>query len=122
MLKRATDPSAGGRDIVKPLAPEQDDYFVLKPRHSAFFGTPLEFLLAGLETQTLVVAGFASDICVLATLVDAKMRDYRLIVPADASAAESKSAHEQALAYGRRVLDAATPKASAVRFEPRESN
>lgn len=116
VLKRATGPKAAGREIVRLLEPEEDDYFILKPRHSAYFGTPLDFLLAGLETQTLIVAGFASDICVLATLIDAKMREYRLLMPADASAAESKTAHADALAYARRVLDAETPAAADVDF------
>jgi nicotinamidase-related amidase len=116
VLERAMGPEAAGRDIVRLLEPEEDDYFVLKPRHSAFFGTPLDFLLAGLETRTLIVTGFASDICVLATLIDAKMRDFKLVMPADASAAESKTAHSTALAYARRVLDAETPAAAEVQF------
>ncbi len=106
-----------GRRLVEPLVPDDDDYFVLKPKHSAFFGTPLELLLDRLGVHTLVVAGFASDICVLATLTDAKMREYRLIVPPDAGAAETAAAHEQAVDYARRVLDAETPPAAEVDFE-----
>src|SRR5690349_10202922 len=34
-----------GRELVEVLAPAPEDYTVLKPRHSAFYGTPLEFLL-----------------------------------------------------------------------------
>lgn len=35
-----------GRPVVTHLIPEQDDYFVLKPKHSAFFQTNLESLLS----------------------------------------------------------------------------
>jgi nicotinamidase-related amidase len=117
VVARCTAPGAPGRALVAPLVPEGDDYFVLKPKHSAFFGTPLELLLDRLGVKTLVVGGFASDICVLATLADAKMREYRLIVPEDAGAAETPTAHAQALAYARRVLDAVTPPAAEVDVE-----
>jgi nicotinamidase-related amidase len=114
VVTRATAAGAPGRKLVEPLVPGPDDYFVLKPKHSAFFGTPLEFLLNGLGTRTLIVAGFASDICVLATLVDARMREYKLVVPSDASAAETATAHSQTLSYARRVLDADTPRAADI--------
>ena len=39
-----------GGDIVNLLRPEEDDYFVLKPKHSGFFWTTLETLLRYLET------------------------------------------------------------------------
>src|SRR5688500_4931697 len=114
VVRSATSAGARGKKLVEPLIPDKDDYFVLKPKHSAFFGTPLGFLLGGLGTRTLIVCGFATDICVLATLVDAKMREYRLVVPSDASAAETATAHAQTLAYARRVLDAETPTAANV--------
>jgi nicotinamidase-related amidase len=117
VVARCTAPGAPGRALVAPLVPDEDDYFILKPKHSAFFGTPLELLLGRLGVRTLVVGGFASDICVLATLADAKMREYRLILPADAGAAETPTAHAQALAYARRVLDAETPPAAEVDVE-----
>ena len=40
-----------GRDVVELLRPEENDYFVLKPKHSGFFSTTLETLLRYLETQ-----------------------------------------------------------------------
>ena len=33
-----------GHELARILAPERDDFTILKPRHSAFYGTPLEFL------------------------------------------------------------------------------
>jgi len=116
VVRRATADGAPGRKLVEQIVPEEDDYFVLKPKHSAFYGTALDFLLGQMGVRRLVVAGFASDICVLATLVDARMREYRLVVPTDASAAESKTAHGNALSYARRVLDAETPTAAELDF------
>jgi nicotinamidase-related amidase len=48
-----------GRPIAKLLAPDEDDYFVLKPKHSGFFSTTLELLLEYLGARRLVLTGFA---------------------------------------------------------------
>jgi nicotinamidase-related amidase len=63
------------------LRPEENDYFVLKPKHSGFFSTTLETLLRYLETQTLILTGIAGNFCVLFTANDAYMRDFNLFVP-----------------------------------------
>ena len=57
--------------------------FVLKPKHSAFYCTPLDILLSHLKTKTIILAGFAGNICVLFTANDAYMRNFKLIVPRD---------------------------------------
>jgi nicotinamidase-related amidase len=69
-----------GRDIVELLRPEENDYFVLKPKHSGFFSTTLETLLRYLETQTLILTGIAFPSCFQA-LRDAK--NLRTAVSAD---------------------------------------
>ena len=47
------------------LVPEPDDVTILKPRHSAFYGTALEFLLDDSGITTLALTGIAADSCVL---------------------------------------------------------
>ena len=89
---------------------------VLKPKHSAFFQTPLETLLAHLGARTLVLAGFTGDVCLLATAIDANMRDFRLVVPADTAASLDPADNAAALAYLRRVAEAETPPAADVDF------
>src|SRR6266496_2780868 len=56
-----------GSELVRLLHPEENDYFVLKPKHSGFFSTTLETLLRYLETQTLILTGIAGNFCVLFT-------------------------------------------------------
>ncbi len=73
--------------IAAELAPRPGDYFILKPKHSAFLATPLPVLLAKLGVRRLVLAGMALDACVLATALDANSREYATVVAADASAA-----------------------------------
>jgi nicotinamidase-related amidase len=97
-----------GRPLVERLQPHPDDYFVLKPKHSGFFSTTLETLLAYLGTRRLILTGITGDICVLFTAHDAYMRDFGLHVPEDCIASEQREENERALAYMRRVLHADT--------------
>ena len=108
---------AAGADVVRALAPERRDYFVLKPRHSGFYLTPLELLLAKLRVRDLVLVGMATDSCILLTACDAHMRGFTLRVPADGVAATTAARDRGALALIRNTLDATTPKASSIRFQ-----
>jgi nicotinamidase-related amidase len=97
---------ARGREVVQLLAPEPDDYFVLKPKHSAFYQTNLDTLLNYLGVETVIVTGMASDICVLFTANDAYMRDLSVIVPPDCVASENQADNQTVLALMARVLKA----------------
>ena len=117
LLARCTGDDAPGRDVVARVLPAEGDYHVLKPMHSGFYQTPLTHLLGELGADRVVLAGVATDICVLATALDARMRGLDVVVPRDASAAETDAAHDDALAYLRRVAHAETPPAAEVAFE-----
>jgi len=97
-----------GQPIAELLRPEENDYFVLKPKHSGFFSTTLDTLLKYLESEKLIIAGIATDMCVLFTASDAHMRDYHLFVPEDCSAAASREDHERAIALMESKFDADT--------------
>jgi len=105
-----------GAALVELLLPEPDDYFVLKPKHSAFYETCLSVLLEHLGVRTLVLAGFTTDSCLTFTATDAYVRNYQLVVPRDTSAAASTRAHREALALMRSVLHGKTPPARALTF------
>ena len=97
-------PDSRGRQLVQLLQPDEHDYFVLKPKHSAFFSTSFDLLLKYLEAKALILTGLASDICVLFTANDAYMRDYHLFVPEDCVAANTTQANEYALRQIRDIL------------------
>jgi nicotinamidase-related amidase len=97
-----------GHEVTRMLVPAEDDYFVLKPRHSAFYCTALELLLESRSARTLIICGFAANICVLFSANDAHMRGYDVIVPADCTAANSEALTEQALEQLRTVANART--------------
>ena len=88
-----------GAAIGRSLAPDADDYFVLKPKHSAFYETPLDLLLRHLRVKRLVITGVASDQCVLFSAADAKMRDYDVSVPRDCAAAQTEDRHARAIRH-----------------------
>ena len=95
-----------GRPVVEHLVPDETDYFVLKPKHSGFYNTTLDLLLEYLQTDTVIITGIATDVCVLFTAADAYMRDLGVIVPSDCVTALTPRAHRAALAQMRTVLKA----------------
>lgn len=95
-----------GEPLVKLLAPDEDDYFVLKPKHSGFYSTALDILLDYLHAKTLILTGIAGNICVLFTANDAYQRDFRLIVPQDCLASNTAAENEAALQQMKEVLQA----------------
>jgi nicotinamidase-related amidase len=92
--------------LVEQLRPDENDYFVLKPKHSGFFSTTLDTLLEYLEVKTVVLTGVATNICVLFTANDAFMRDFHVVVPADCVTANTEDEHKYALEQIRKMLKA----------------
>jgi nicotinamidase-related amidase len=88
---------AKGAEFVRPLLPDSEDYFVLKPMHSAFYMTPLEVLLQHLQVETLMLTGLTSNSCITVTAHDANMRGFDIYIPPDCSCARSVREHTQAL-------------------------
>jgi len=97
VVERCVATDARGAEVAQLLRPRDDDYFVLKPKHSAFFATPLDVLLRCLDVHEIVICGFAGDGCVLATALDAHMRDYGVSVAGDATASQSVVRNRRAL-------------------------
>jgi nicotinamidase-related amidase len=95
-----------GQPIVELLRPSENDYFVLKPKHSGFFSTTLDTLLEYLGAKTVVLTGLATNICVLFTANDAYMRDFHLVVPRDCVASNTPEENDYALEQIRAVLKA----------------
>ncbi len=96
-LKECTKSTSNGKELAKALSPTKQDFFVLKPMHSGFFGTPLKILLDKLGAKTLILAGIAADICVMYTANDAYMRGYKLIIASDGVISNHKKSTEGAL-------------------------
>jgi nicotinamidase-related amidase len=106
LLKHCLEDDVRGRPIAKLLAPDENDYFVLKPKHSGFHGTSLEMLLSHLGVRRLILTGIAGNFCVLFTAHDAYMRDFELFVPRDCLASESATDNARALRHMARACKA----------------
>jgi isochorismate hydrolase len=82
--------SVRGRRIVELLGPDVDDYVLLKPKHSVFYATPLETLLAYMRARALILTGLTSTQCVLFSAMDAYVRDFKLFIPRDCVVSASR--------------------------------
>ncbi len=97
-----------GADIVRQLRPRERDFFILKPHRSGFYQTPLDQLLTLLGTERLILSGITTDMCVLATASDARVRNFELWVPRDACACISEGRQQRSLALLAEACDADT--------------
>lgn len=117
ILEHCLGEDVRGRPLVERLRPEDDDYFVLKPKHSGFFSTTLDILLDYLGAKTLVLTGLTGDICVLFTAHDAYMRDFNLVIPADCVASNDPGENDYTLRKMADLMDADIRPSTEVDFE-----
>lgn len=73
-------------ELVEPVAPGEGARFLTKVRHSAFYATPLAYLLNRLDTRRVILTGQVTEQCVLYSALDAYIRHFEVIVPCDAVA------------------------------------
>ena len=118
LVARASAPEASGAGLTTLLAPHEDDYFVLKPKHSAFFCTPLELLLQQLRVRRLVLTGVASDQCIVSTALDARMREYEVCVPRDGVASQSEARNSRAVQHLGEAMNIETPPMAELSLDP----
>lgn len=115
-VERCISLEANGAPVASLLVPAEDDYFVLKPKHSGFYASSLDVLLKNFGAKRLIITGFATDICVLFTADDAYMRDFEVIVPIDCTAAETLEAKQNACAQMKRFLRAEVRPSTKLRL------
>lgn len=115
-VEHVLDDGVRGQPLAELLQPAEDDYFVLKPKHSGFYSTTLELLLDYLEVTTVVLTGIAGNICVLFTANDAYLRDLRVVVPADCIASNTKAENDAALLVMQKILQADTGPSGDIDF------
>ncbi len=108
------------RSLIEKLYPEQDDYFVFKPKHSGFFSSTLETLLRYLRVRRLIITGIAGNFCVLFTANDAYMRDYELAIPCDCVISNTAKENTEALQLMERYLKADTRRSQRISFGKRK--
>jgi nicotinamidase-related amidase len=104
LARRALD---GRRpDLVEPILPPEEASFVIKARHSIFYGTPLEHLLHEREIDRLVLCGQVTEQCILYSALDAYVRQFDVSVVGDAVAHIDSSLADAALRMMERNMRA----------------
>jgi len=93
-----------GAEIIGALAPQRGELIIPKRRYSAFFATQLDLCLREMGITELVLVGVCTNICVLYTACDARMRTYDVTVLRDAVASFDPEAHDFALEQMENVL------------------
>jgi nicotinamidase-related amidase len=106
-----------GKPVVERLCPEQDDYSVLKPKHSGFYSSSLDLLLKYLGARDVILTGIAGNLCVLYTANDAYMRDFGIFVPGDCCVSNTPEENEYALEQIRKSLKADTTPSDQLDLE-----
>lgn len=107
-IEHCTRDDVPGRNVARALHPDDDDYFVLKPKNSAFYGTTLDILLRSLGTCAVILTGIAGNNCILFSANDAYLRDLRLWVPGDCVVSNTDEENDYALEQMRTVTKADT--------------
>jgi nicotinamidase-related amidase len=94
-----TEHALGGRapDTVEPIAPRDDDPFVVKARHSIFYQTQLEYLLHQEGVRRITLIGQVTEQCILYSALDGYVRHFEVSVAPDAVAHIREDLAEAAL-------------------------
>jgi nicotinamidase-related amidase len=96
-------------ELVEPLVPPPDIPFIVKARHSVFYGTQLEYMLRQQGVTRLVLTGQVTEQCILYSALDAYVRHFEVVVPHDAVAHIHEDLAEAALRMMRVNMRAETP-------------
>ena len=91
-----------GAEVVDALDMQPDDFWLPKPRFSAFFNTGLEKWLRQKGVGLCAVGGITTHFCVLTTVLDAICHDFKAVLLEDCSASSSKRVHQHTLESYRR--------------------
>lgn len=95
-----------GGEICSELTPQEGEYIIPKRRYSGFYGTDLDLTLRELKVEELILTGVCTNICVLYTAADARMRQYSVKIVRDAVASFDEQAHQFALQEMEKTLGA----------------
>jgi nicotinamidase-related amidase len=120
-VAHCTSRSSPGHRVSRRLRPTEQDYFVLKPKHSGFFGTTLDTLLETLRIRRVILTGIAGNICVLFTANDAYMRDLSIFAPPDCIVSNTPEENEHALTQIGSVLKGNLTQSAFLRFRRRHA-
>jgi nicotinamidase/pyrazinamidase len=92
-----------GAEVIDELCRDAEDFWLPKPRFSAFFKTELDQWLKTRNVTLCAVAGITTHFCVLSTALDAICCDFKAVILEDCTAAISEKVHQQTVDIYRRT-------------------
>lgn len=107
--QRRLEPGTWGAAIVDDLKPQAGDLIIDKADYSAFYGTGLEHALRRRGITSLVLTGTTTHACVLHTAFDAFVRDFDVLIPAEAVSCWFDDLHEASLRIVELLLGHVVP-------------
>jgi nicotinamidase-related amidase len=75
-----------GHELIDPIAPPDDAPFVIKARHSIFYGTQMEYMLREHDLNRIILTGQVTEQCILYSALDAYVRHFEVAIVKDAVA------------------------------------
>lgn len=102
--------------LVEPIVPPDDAPFIVKARHSVFYGTPLEYMLGQFGIERIILTGQVTEQCILYSALDAYIRKLQVVVPRDAVAHIHDDLAEAALRMMEVNMAAEIADAKDIRF------
>jgi nicotinamidase-related amidase len=96
--------AGAGGDVLAELTPRPGDPVVLKPRYSAFDHTPLVLLLRDRKIDRLLLAGGATERCLVQTAIDARELGFKVTILADACATIDEELEQLSFRYAEEVV------------------
>jgi nicotinamidase-related amidase len=103
-----------GGEHVAAVSPRDGDAFVVKPRYSAFDHTPLVLILRELGVELALLAGTATEMCIVQTAIDARELGFKVTVLADACACVDERLEALGLEYLEAVAGCRVARVSEV--------
>jgi nicotinamidase-related amidase len=93
-------------DLVDPIVPTDHCRALTKVRHSAFYASPVAYLLRRLGTERLILTGQVTEQCILYSALDAYVRHFSVVIPTDAVAGIDAELGDAALTMMQRNMNA----------------
>lgn len=90
-------PHFEGAEFIDEVKPLSNELVIAKTNGGALSGTNLDFVLRNMDVQSLILVGFLTDQCVLATSLHAADLGYDVLIVEDACTARSKGLHDAVL-------------------------
>jgi nicotinamidase-related amidase len=104
------------RHLVETIRPSDEALFIVKARHSIFYGTPLDYILDTKGISEIVLTGQVTEQCILYSTLDAHVRGRSTTVARDCVAHIDGELAQAALRMMERNMDATVIDGAAVRF------